>query len=183
MARRVNAKHKIFDEFFAFDYPRLVGALTLMTGDRDLARDSVDEAVARAWEQVGRGRTIDNLAAWIRTVALNVVRGRFRRRTTERNAQGLVAIAPARDGDQESRTAALDVHRALATLPERQREVTVLFYFLDLPVGEIARELEVTEGTVKTSLHRARSALATVLGDEFADVAIDVDDTEVHVEV
>ena len=82
------------------------------------------------------------------------------------------------------RTAALDVHRALATLPERQREVTVLFYFLDLPVGEIARELEVTEGTVKTSLHRARVSLAAVLGEEFAAVGVDAGgDTEVHVEV
>jgi RNA polymerase sigma-70 factor, ECF subfamily len=50
-------------------------------------------------------------------------------------------------------------------LPRRQREVVVLHYFLDLAVDDIAAQLNVTSGTVKTSLHRARAALATVLGD------------------
>jgi RNA polymerase sigma-70 factor (ECF subfamily) len=177
VGRRVNAKHAVFDDFFAFDYPRLVGALTLMTGDADLARDSVDEAVARAWEQVGRGRAIENLPGWTRTVALNVARGRFRRRTTERAARGRLCIGPSSDG-QDRANIALDVRRALETLPTRQREVTVLFYFLDLSVGEIAVELEVAEGTVKTSLHRARIALASLLGDEVIETA-----EEVRVEV
>jgi RNA polymerase sigma-70 factor, ECF subfamily len=80
-----------FDDFFTFDYPRLVGALTLVTGDRDVARDAVDEACARAWEQVRRGKQIDSIAAWVRVVALNVARGRFRRATTERRARERLA--------------------------------------------------------------------------------------------
>ena len=59
----------------------------------------------------------------------------------------------------------VDLRRALDALPRRQRETTVLRYYLDLDVSEIAFTLGVTEGTVKTSLHRARTALAHALGE------------------
>jgi RNA polymerase sigma-70 factor, ECF subfamily len=153
-----------FDDFFLFDYPRLVGALGLVTGDRDLATDAVDEACARAWERLQRGKEIESLAAWVRVTALNVARGRFRRHATERRARERIArlALPASGRDTDG---ALDVRAALAALPRRQREVVVLHYFLDLAVDDIAAQLNVTSGTVKTSLHRARRALATVLGD------------------
>jgi RNA polymerase sigma-70 factor (ECF subfamily) len=158
-----------FDDFFVFEYPRLVAALTLVTGDADIARDAVDEACARAWERERRNRSIDSLPAWIRVVALNVARGRFRRRTTEQRARqrlATMAIAPA-EHDQPAR---VDVARALAQLPRRQREVVVMHYFLDLSIDDVAAQLGVTAGTVKTSLHRARTALAAELGDRNEEV-------------
>ena len=57
------------------------------------------------------------------------------------------------------------MERALATLPRREREVTVLRYHLDLDVAAIAETLAVSEGTVKTLLHRARRHLAAALGE------------------
>jgi RNA polymerase sigma factor (sigma-70 family) len=59
----------------------------------------------------------------------------------------------------------IDIDRALVDLPRRQREVTVLRYYLGLNLGEIAGALELSEGTVKTSLFRARQALAAALGE------------------
>jgi DNA-directed RNA polymerase specialized sigma24 family protein len=41
-----------FDDFYVFDYPRLVSALRLITGDADTAREAVDEARVRAWERL-----------------------------------------------------------------------------------------------------------------------------------
>ena len=67
--------------------PRLVAALTFVTGDADLATDAVDEACARAVERLGRGREIDVLEAWIRVVARNVALGRLRRLKSERRAR------------------------------------------------------------------------------------------------
>jgi RNA polymerase sigma-70 factor (ECF subfamily) len=119
----VGVDQSAFDDFFLFDYPRLVAALVLVTGDRDVATDAVDEACARAWERVRRGTEITSLVAWVRVVALNIARGRFRRRATERRArERLLALTPpASTADAE---AALDTRRALAVLPRRQREVT-----------------------------------------------------------
>ena len=158
-----------FDDFFVFEYPRLVAALALVTGDRDVATDAVDEACARAWEQVRRGTEIESLGAWIRVVALNVARGRFRRRVNERRARERLASFPARAADIDA-TAAVDVRRALAHLTARQREVVVLRYFLDLSVDDIATQLGIAGGTVKTTLHRARAALAAVLDDTNTEV-------------
>jgi len=74
--------------------------------------------------------------------------------------------APAPSGDR------VDAMRALASLPRRQRQVTVLHYYLDLGVAEMAATLGVHEGTVKTSLHRARRALAATLGERDEEEAI-----------
>jgi RNA polymerase sigma-70 factor (ECF subfamily) len=154
-----------FDDFYVFDYPKLVSALRLVTGDDDTARDAVDEACARAWERLRRGREIDVLAAWIRVVAINGARGGLRRRASERRARARLE-ARAIPGEAESLGGvadAMDVRAALVGLPRRQREIVVLFYFLDQSVATIARELNVAEGTVKAALHRARALLAELL--------------------
>jgi RNA polymerase sigma-70 factor (ECF subfamily) len=154
-----------FADFYVFDYPRLVSAIRLITGDADSARDAVDEACARAWERIDRGQSIDVLGAWVRVVALNQARGRIRRRASERRTiERLAAMATQDVPDAMARAGdALDIHRVLAALPRRQREVVVLYYFLDQSVDRIADELEIPVGTVKAALHRARAALATQL--------------------
>jgi len=74
-------------------------------------------------------------------------------------------------GDAEARS---EIGSAVAALPRRQREVTVLRYYLGFEVAETASLLRVSEGTVKTSLHRARQALAATLGDTFDEETNDV---------
>jgi RNA polymerase sigma-70 factor (ECF subfamily) len=64
---------------------------------------------------------------------------------------------PAEDGQ------AVDLARALHDLPGRQREVVVLYYLLDLPVGEVAELLGLSAGGVKHALFRARRSLASAL--------------------
>ena len=156
-----------FEELYARDYSRLVAGLALVTGDRDRARDAVDEAIARAYERLRRGRSIDELGAWVRVVATNWARGRFRRAQGEARARArLATLAPRSEREgQGAPGAAVDVQRALAALPRRQREITVLHYFVDLPIAEIAREFGIAEGTVKSALHSARATLARLLGE------------------
>lgn len=156
-----------FEDFFLFEYPRLVGALRFVTGDEERARDAVDEACARACERISRGRPIDVLGAWIRVVAFNVARDRIRKRHSERLTRDRLAGRPTNEdrGFTSEAADAIDVRAALASLPRRQREVVVLFYFLDHPIETIAHDLDIPEGTVKSALHRARIALAERLGE------------------
>ena len=160
---RVNDRR--FDDFYLFDYGRLVGAVRLITGDADAARDAVDEACARAWERLDRGDDIEVLGAWIRVVALNVARGGIRRRASERRAVARLTAQAERAATEPftGAIAAIDVHRLLASLTRRQREVVVLHYLLDQSVAAIAAELEIVEGTVKATLNRARTALSTAI--------------------
>jgi RNA polymerase sigma-70 factor, ECF subfamily len=60
---------------------------------------------------------------------------------------------------------ALALAEALRTLPIRQRQVLVLHYLVDLSVDEVARTLDMPDGTVKSLLARGRHALAAKLGE------------------
>jgi RNA polymerase sigma-70 factor (ECF subfamily) len=144
-------------------YPRLVAGVAMITGSRAAAEDAVQEALARAWERSERGERIESLPAWVTRVAMNLSKSRLRRMRVEAKHRAAIASQVA-DGGATS-DSRIDIERALAALPHRQREVTVLRYYVGLNVAEIARTLELHEGTVKTSLFRARQALAAALGE------------------
>jgi RNA polymerase sigma-70 factor (ECF subfamily) len=150
-------------EFLATGYPRLVAGLALVAGSRAAAEDAVQEAVARAWERSERGDRIESLPAWVTRAAVNLSRSRWRRMRVESRARD--DLAPVDAAGSSPSDARIDVRRALLALPRRQREATVLRYYLGLDVREVAEALGVTEGTAKTTLFRARQALAAALGD------------------
>jgi RNA polymerase sigma-70 factor (ECF subfamily) len=132
-----------------------------MCGSRATAEDAVQEALARCWEHSVRGRPIEFPEAWMTTVALNLARSRLRRVRVELRARGRLAAPPPGEPSAD----VVDLRRALAALPPRQREAVVLRYYLDLDVADVAAAMRVAEGTVKTSLHRARRSLARALGE------------------
>jgi RNA polymerase sigma-70 factor (ECF subfamily) len=148
-------------EFLRDDYPRLVNAVALLTGDLPSAEDVVQEALVRAWIRSDRGDDIESLPAWVAVVAMNLTRTGWRRVTAERRARARLASAVASD-DVRS-VDSVDIQRALAGLPRRQRQIAVLRYFLQMDTREVADALGVSEGTVKNSLSKARAALAVNL--------------------
>ena len=149
--------------FVVEDYPRIVTGLSVMCGSRPAAEDAVQGALAKAWERSERGERIDELAAWVTVVARNSLRTWFRRARAERRARGALG----REGDPSQGTGVsdnrVDVVRALARLTKIQRETTVLHYYLGMTVAETGRALGVSEGTVKSTLHRARQILGPAL--------------------
>lgn len=150
-------------EFLHTSYPGLVAAVALVSGSRPAAEDAVQEALLRAWERSERGVSIESLDAWVATVALNLARSGVRRLIAERRARSRIrAGAGTREPLDAER---MDVERALAGLPRRQREAVVCRYYLGMDTKEVATVLKVTEGTVKSTLFRARAALAAALGE------------------
>lgn len=159
-------------ELYEGCYRRLVGQLFALCGNLGEAEDAVQEAFVRAVEKPRRFAQLENPEAWLRTVALNAVRGRYRRAT---RFHGLLSRA----GVPETTMPGLSADRvalvgALRQLPYEQREAVVLHHIVDLPVREIAAQLSVPEGTVKARLARGRAALAPLVHD-FADDAKEVD--------
>jgi len=148
-------------EFLHTSYPRLVAAVALVCGSRPAAEDAVQEALLRAWERSQKGEEIESLEGWVTTVALNLARSGLRRTRSERRARARLDSSAVGEPPTAER---IDVDRALAALPRRQREVAVLRYYLQLSTREVASALELEEGTVKSTLFRARAALAGALG-------------------
>jgi RNA polymerase sigma-70 factor (ECF subfamily) len=147
----------------AVEYPKLVRSVALFCGDRHVAEDAVQEAMARAWERLDRGEVIDSLAGWVVVVASNQTRSVARREA--RRLKHLLTRAPAEVPDSAPGVAETDaVRAAIRRLPNRQREVVVLHYYLDLPIQEIAGLLHLSDGAVKNALHNARTRLADALG-------------------
>jgi RNA polymerase sigma-70 factor (ECF subfamily) len=156
--------------FLAERYAGLVAAVTLACGDASLAEDSVQEAIVRAWERSERDEPIERLDAWVATAALNLTRSGIRRRMAERRARKrLIEATPVADVSPDR----VDVTRALAALPRRQRDAVVLRYFLELTTAETAEAMGTSEGTVKSQLWKARTHLESAL-------ALDTDEEEHH---
>jgi RNA polymerase sigma-70 factor, ECF subfamily len=146
--------------FLGEHYQRLVGAVALVTGDLASAEDAVQEAIVRAWERSDHGQAILALDRWVAAVAMNLSRSRLRRLRVERLARPKIADPSSAEGPNADR---IDVVRALAALPRRQREVAVLRYYLDLSTHEVADQMRTSEGTVKSQLFKARARLAEAL--------------------
>ncbi len=147
-------------EIYEASYRRLVTQAYAIAGDRVEAEDAVQEAFARAVASGGRFRQVDNPEAWLRTVALNVIRRRWRRARLFLSLSPRLATPSDVPGISEDHVAVVD---ALRALPFQQRETIALFYLGDLSVQEIAATLSIAEGTVKSRLTRGRAALAGLL--------------------
>jgi RNA polymerase sigma-70 factor, ECF subfamily len=138
--------------FCSRELPRLVGALTLYTGDVSMAEELAQEALARACRDWGRVSTMAAPGAWVHRVGMNLAKSTFRRRSAARRAP------PARHDAGDS-TDALAVRRAVAALPAKKRTVVVLRFYLDYTHAEIAQATGMPEATVRSIVHRSTQDL------------------------
>ena len=155
--------------FVSEHYPRVVATVAMITGDRQNAADAVQDALV-GYLASPPTATIENLPAWITTVASRRLRDGHRRRAAESRAFAKVGVSPDAIEDA-SALLDVDLRRAIEALPERQRRILALHYLLDLSVDDVAAASGVTSGTVKTQLFRARAKLAAALrpvGEELA---------------
>ncbi|WP_433166223.1 RNA polymerase sigma factor [Kribbella sp. CA-247076] len=149
-------------------YRRLVAQLYTLCGSLAEAEDAVQEAFVRAVEKPRRFAQVENPEAWLRTVALNVARSRYRRTVVFHGLISRSGPPPAAvPGLSPDHVALVD---ALRQLPWEQREALTLFHLVDLPIRDIALHLGVPEGTVKARLTRGRARLAPLVRDFIEEI-------------
>ncbi len=155
---------EVLGAIFRREYARLVGLARVLIDTRAEAEELVQEAFARtyaAWERIDEP---DAALAYLRTTVVNLARGGLRRRATVRRTPlDAVGDAPGADAAVTATEAQREVLAAVRALPDRQREVVVLRYLLDLSTADTAATLDISEGSVKTHLHRALGALERAL--------------------
>jgi RNA polymerase sigma factor (sigma-70 family) len=125
-------------------------------GERDRARDAVQEAFARAIRARRDYRGEGSLEAWIWRTLTNHCRDVVRTRSATEPVPPTLAANGRPPVDA-------DVRAAVAALPERQRLVLFLRHYADLGYEDIAEIAGVERGTVAATLHAARAALRTTI--------------------
>ncbi len=146
------------ERLIAAVWPGCFRLAATVTGDRGLAQDAAQEACVIVHRKVRGLRSAEAFDAWLYRIVMRES-ARVRRRNPAAAQQPPESAAAAGDAT------AVDVWRALASLPPEQRDVVVLFYFDDLRTEEIAAILRVRHPTVRTRLARARERLRGLLGD------------------
>ena len=146
------------DAFCRAEHARLVGTLTLYTGDPAVVHDLAQEALARACAKWAAVRRMDAPGAWVHRVAINLANSSFRRRRAERAA--VTRLGGRREAvDAAEPSDVLAVRRAVAALPPRMRTALVLRYYSDLSVDQAAEAMGCRPGTVKSLTSQALTAL------------------------
>jgi RNA polymerase sigma-70 factor (ECF subfamily) len=156
-----------FAAFYASSYRRLLGQLFAVTGDLAEAENVLQEAYARAFARWSRVGDYDLPEAWVRRVAINLAA--MADRSLRRRARALLRLGPPPVVPELS-PELIDLHDALRALPTGQRQVIVLHHLVGLPVEEVARELRLANGTVKSRLARGRAAMASTLECQRSEV-------------
>jgi RNA polymerase sigma-70 factor (sigma-E family) len=154
------------EELYAAHYRRLVRLSTLLVRDPETAEEVVQDSFVAMH---GRWRSLkepDQALAYLRQAVVNRSRSVLRHRGVRaRYVAPAVPDLPGADEQAlaaERRTAVLDAMRAL---PDRQREVLALRYYLDLSEADIASTLGISRGAVKTHASRGVAALRSRMED------------------
>lgn len=151
----------------------LVGYAYLLTGDRAAAEDLVQEAFVRVFSR-RRGAPVERWEPYVRRAVLSVFLDDRRRAARRRDRDHLLRPTSLAPDDVAGAGEQLDIERALATLPSRERACVVLRYHDDLTVPEIAADLGLSPGTVKRYLHDAAARLAPILGPDAVELFEDI---------
>jgi RNA polymerase sigma-70 factor (sigma-E family) len=145
----------------------------VMLGDQPGAEDVVHEAFCGLYQRWNRLKDPGKAPQYLRSSVLNGCRTQLRRgrgiRLALSDENGHAAAQPAQPAQPSAEAAVLAgedrqaVLAAITRLPDRQREVLVLRYYLDEPEGVIAASLGIAASTVRSTLHRALRALGADL--------------------
>lgn len=131
------------------------------TRDQELAADAVQEGFIAAFRRIDSFRGDAQFSTWLHRIIVNSSLDRLRRlKPTQEWPE--YDIVDKRDEHAQT-DVRLDVREALDKLPQGQRVCLVLLEMEGLSVAEVAQQLGIAEGTVKSRCARGRTALAALL--------------------
>ena len=150
-----------------------------MTANRDAARELAQEALLHAWLSLDRLRDAGRFESWLYGIVLNVCRSHRRARREdymslealtgglrlEATLLGAGSFEPDPQEVVEARELHRTVLRAVDSLSPKTRAATLLFYYEQLTVREVAATLDISVAAVKGRLHKARTRLRDLLAD------------------
>jgi RNA polymerase sigma-70 factor (ECF subfamily) len=163
VALAAGGNSQAFERLYRCHHGR-VHTLALRMAGVEWAEDLTQEVFIRAWTKLETFRGESSFGTWLYRLAVNLILSR--RETLRRRRQrhlpegGLLDRLPARERHPGM---VVDFEAAIQRLPERAKQVFLLFDVEGYPHGEIAELMGISPGTSKSQLHRARMMLREYL--------------------
>lgn len=159
------AREQAFRELYELAAGKMYGLALRVVGNRDWAEDVLQEAMLNVWRIAATYRqALSPPLAWMGVIVRSRALDFLRRRTSERadhavELDGALAdTLPGPDADpmdtRHASEAAWALHECLRKLESRQRQVLSLAYLRDLTQAELAQQLKLPLGTVKSWMRR-----------------------------
>ena len=148
-----------FDDFFRSSYDLTVKGLELDGTRREDAHDAAQEAFVRAYARWWRVGHYNEPAAWVRRVAVNVVRDQHRQRSVREKALPKLAAEPVTVAAHGDAVGVDGLDAALDLLPTQQRRAVELYYGSGFSTDEAATRMGISPGAFRFHLSRARRSL------------------------
>lgn len=157
------------DRLYREHYRPLVRLASILIDDLATCEELVQDAFVAVLRRSGGWADADRAGAYLRSAVLNGARSHLRKWQVRRRwlrSAGPPGHEPAADGPALVKAETAAMLDALRALPERQREVLALRFYLDLSEAEIAATLGIAAGSVKTHAHRGLATLAHRFGED-----------------
>jgi RNA polymerase sigma-70 factor (ECF subfamily) len=163
VSRAAKGDVRAFEALYRTHLPRVHSLVRRMTAGRD-ADELTQDVFVRVWQKLGTFRGDSSFGTWLHRLAVNVVIERFRtdqaRRARMHDGEEIFNTLA---GPAMTRDIGMDFEAALETLPDGAREIFVLHDMEGHKHHEIAALLDISAGTSKAQLHRARMMLRKYL--------------------
>ena len=160
---RGNGRDRAFEALRARYQGKIYRLCCALLRDRDQAEDAAQDSLVRIWKALDRYDGRAALSSWIYTVTRNRCLTALERRRTHESRDELGESAEPRAAAAPWDGRAEQLRELIELLPERLRRALLLYYYEERSVAEVALMLGAAEGTIKTTLFRARAALAEML--------------------
>ena len=162
-----NTREELLTHWVECHQKRLLNLCYMILQDHELARDAVQDTFLKAYQAMGSFRNNCNELTWLTQIALNICRN-IKRSAWSRHEkrdvtpEDIVLTAP--DGFHQD---AIDLANAIMQLPDKYKEVVMLYYFQRMTMEDIARVEGTTKSLISRRIHKAHAMLHGILGKEY----------------
>ena len=162
-----NTREELLTHWVKCHQKRLLNLCYMVLQDHELARDAVQETFLKAYQAMGSFRNDSNELTWLTKIALNICRNIKRSawaRHEKRDVTPEDIVLTAPDGFHQD---AIDLANAIMQLPDKYKEVVMLYYFQRMTMEDIAHVEGTTKSLISRRIHKAHTMLHGILGKEY----------------
>ena len=138
--------------------------LNLTMGDEMLTDDLAQDTFVKAYVGIRSFKGLSSFGTWLYRIAYNEFYNHTRRHNEE-HVEDIAAMGEVSTAAGDAIEASMTVQEALTRLSDNERVAVTLFYIEDQPLKQVAKIMEMPEGSVKSLIHRGKSKMRQFIGN------------------